>query len=456
MARSLGRRLVLGATLWIAVALLCAGLMLFELFRAHVTATIEARLTADLNQIIAALEIGADGAPLLTRRPAEPLFEKPYSGWYWQVDAPGDVVLRARSLWDASLTLPADALADGALHRHSLAGPNGQALLALERSVRLADASPPMRVAVAADIAEIEGPLRRFGGTLALSLGALGLGLIAAVVLQVWYGLRPLERLHVALAALRAGHRRRLAGDWPDEVQPLVHDFDAVLDHNAAVLERARTQAGNLAHALKTPITVLANAVGAGGGPLAATVHAEVTAMQRHIDRHLARARAAAAVGRPGVQADAETVARRLARTLGAINPARSITIEADRSVPPFRGDAEDLTEILGNVMDNACKWARTRVCVRLAGGKTGLRITVDDDGPGLPAERSEDVFARGKRLDETVPGHGLGLAIVRDLVELYGGAVTLDASPLGGLHVRLELPASEAAGTGPRAQEHA
>jgi signal transduction histidine kinase len=416
--------------------------VLFELFRAHVGVALEARLAADLNQIIAALEIGPDRAPRLTRRPAEPLFEKPYSGRYWQVDTQQGAMLRGRSLWDTSLALPADELPDGGLHRHHITGPAGQRLLAIERSVRLPDSPEPLRIAVAADLAELEEPLRRFGRTLALSLGALGLGLIGAVVLQVHYGLRPLRRLRAALASVRDGGRDRLAGDWPDEVQPLVRDFDAVLQHNADVLERARTQAGNLAHSLKTPISVLANAAQGAPGPLAAAVRAEVAAMQRHIDHHLARARAAAAVERPGARADAVEVAQQLARTLAKLHASRAIAVEVDGVAPPFRGDPEDLMEILGNVLDNACKWARERVRVRLgtAGGR--LLITVEDDGPGLPPERRADVFVRGRRFDENLPGHGLGLSIVRDLVGLYGGAVALEASALGGLLVRLELPA--------------
>lgn len=443
MARSLSRRLLAGAALWVTAALVIAGCVLFLLFRNHVTGALVARLGADLIQIAAALELGPDGAPQLTRRPAEPLFEKPYSGRYWQVTAPAGPTLRSRSLWDAVLDLPPDELPDGAHHTHRITGPAGQQLLVIERSVRLPAASGPMRVAVAADLAELAAPLRSFAGTLALSLAMLGLGLVAAVFLQVRYGLRPLERLRLALADLHGGQRARLKGDWPEEIQPLVQDFDSVLRHNAEVLERARTQAGNLAHALKTPISVLANAAAHPDATLPETVDAQVVAMRRHVDHHLARARAAAAAARPGAHADAVEIAWQLARTMAKLHADRAVAVEVSGAdAPLFRGDPDDLTEILGNVLDNACKWANARVEIDLQKAADRLVIVVDDDGPGLPPERRGDVFVRGHRLDESVPGSGLGLSIARDLVELYEGSITLAASPRGGLRVRLELPA--------------
>jgi signal transduction histidine kinase len=441
--RSLNARLLAGAALWIAVALICAGVTLDAMFRSHVTAALEARLAADLNQIVAALELDAGGAPALTRRPAEPLFEKPYSGRYFQVSTPAGPPLRSRSLWDAALDLPADELPDGAVHTHRIAGPAHQRLLALERNVRLPDGPASLRVAAAADLDELAPPLRRFRRTLAGALGVLGIGLVGAVLLQVGYGLLPLVRLRRALGDLRAGRRTRLAGDWPAEIRPLVHDFDAVLQHSEAVLERARTQAGNLAHALKTPIAILGNAADAPGPALATTVRAQAAEMRRQIDRHLARARAAANAGRPGAHADALACARQVARTVQKLYAERGIAVAVvDGGAPAFRGDAGDLAEILGNIVENACQWARSRVELRLGAAAGALEILVDDDGPGLPPERREEVFQRGRRLDEAVPGSGLGLAIVRDLVELDGGTIALEPAPLGGLRVRLALPA--------------
>lgn len=440
--RSLGTRLVAGAALWIALALLATGFILEALFRSHVESALEARLSAELNQIAGAVAIGSDGRPTLTRRLADPLFDRPYSGRYWQIDAKGVAPERSRSLWDTTLPLPADDLPDGALHRHRLTGPAGQDLLVLERGVTPTEAETRLRIAVAADLAELAEPLARFRWTLAMSLTVLGLGLVGAVLLQVHYGLQPLARLRSALAELRAGRRERLKGDWPAEVRPLVEDFDAVLDHSAQILERARTQAGNLAHALKTPISVLANEADAQADPLAETVRQQVASMRRHIDHHLARARAAAAATRPGARADVAGIAHQLARTLGKLHQARgiAITVESD-GMPLFRGDPQDLMEMLGNLMENACIWARMRVLVRLQAAGDRTLVVVDDDGPGLPSARRDEALARGTRFDESVPGSGLGLAIARDLAELYGGTIALADSPLGGLSARLDLP---------------
>lgn len=439
-ARSLGRRLIAGAALWVVLALLASGLVLYELFRAHVAAALEAVLAADLNQVIAGLEVDGDGAPRLVQRPANPLFDRPYSGRYWQINGGEIATLTSRSLWDTTLALPDDALPDGALHRHVVIGPGDQPLLALERSVRLPELAAPLRVTTAAALAEIDTPLRRFGTTLALSLLALGVGLVGAVVLQVRIGLQPLTRLRAALSELRGGKRTRLAGAWPAEIRPLVDDFDGVLEQNARFLERARTQAGNLAHALKTPLSILRNAAEDAETPLAAVVRTEVDAMRTQVDHHLARARAAAAAQLPGAHADLSAIAQQLSRTLSKLYAARGIVIDVQGDHGAvFRGDAEDLTEMLGNVLDNACKWARARVEVRLTAGER-LTVTVDDDGPGLAPEHRQTALCRGKRLDETAPGSGLGLAIVRDLVDAYAGSLELDTSPLGGLRVRLDL----------------
>lgn len=445
--RSLGRRLIAGAALWVALALLASGLVLYELFRAHVTAALEAALIADLNQVIAALEVDADGAPRLVQRPANPLFERPYSGRYWQVNGGEVATLTSRSLWDTTLLLPDDALPDGALHRHVVIGPGDRPLLALERSMRLPEHATPLRVTIAAALAEIDEPLRRFGTTLALSLLALGIGLVGAVVLQVRIGLQPLTRLRTALGELQGGKRTRLTGAWPSEIRPLVDDFDGVLEQNARFLERARTQAGNLAHALKTPLSILRNAAEDTATPLAAVVRAQVDAMQTQVDHHLARARAAAAAQLPGAHANVSAIAQQLSRTLTKLYAARGIDIDVqgDRGAV-FRGEAEDLMELLGNLLDNACKWAHAHVVVRLTAGER-LVITVDDDGPGLAPEHRETALRRGARLDESAPGSGLGLAIVRDLVDAYGGALALDTSPLGGLRVRLELPGGQPPG---------
>nr|WP_247886392.1 sensor histidine kinase [Azospirillum brasilense] len=428
-----------GAAVWIALALALAGLVLSGLFRDHVARRFEAELTNHLDQLAALTELGADGAPVLRQPLSDPRFRRPLSGLYWQV-GPGDApALRSRSLWDEALALPPDEVADGDIHRHSVVGPAGRQLSVLERAVTLPNGTAPLRMAVAQDEAELRAVVADFNRVLWLSLGALALALIAAAVVQVSVGLRPLVRLRAELAAVRAGRKKRFGGDSPREVQPLLDDLNALLDHSEEVVVRARLQAGNLAHALKTNLAVLANEA---EGEAAARRVAE---MRRHIDHHMARARAAAARGLPGVATPVADSAGALARVLEKLQGGGRVTVAV--RVPRehvFAGERADLDEMLGNLLDNAMKWAGSRVEVasRLEAGGM-LAGVVGDDGPGLPANRRDAVLAPGVRLDESTPGSGLGLAVVRDVARLYGGDLRLGDSPLGGLRVELVLPAA-------------
>ncbi|WP_114861076.1 sensor histidine kinase [Azospirillum brasilense] len=438
---SLRFRLLAGAAVWIALALALAGLVLSGLFRDHVARRFEAELTNQLDQLAALVELGADGAPLLRQPLSDPRFRRPLSGLYWQVGPGNAPLLRSRSLWDETLALPPDEVADGDIHRHSVAGPAGRQLSVLERAVTLPNGTAPLRMAVAQDEAELRAVVADFNRVLWLSLGALALALIAAVMVQVSVGLRPLVRLRAELAAVRAGRRKRFGGDSPREVQPLLDDLNALLDHSEEVVVRARLQAGNLAHALKTNLAVLANEA---GGEAAARRVAE---MRRHIDHHMARARAAAARGLPGVATPVADSAGALARVLEKLQSGGqgggrvTVAVRVPRE-HVFAGEREDLDEMLGNLLDNAMKWAGSRVEVasRLEAGGM-LAVVVDDDGPGLPADRRDAVLAPGVRLDESTPGSGLGLAVVRDVARLYGGDLRLGDSPLGGLRVELVLP---------------
>ena len=281
----------------------------------------------------------------------------------------------------------------------------------------------------------------------------LGLALLAAAVVQVEVGLRPLARLRRELAAVRGGLRKRFATEAvPVEVEPLTQDLNLLLEHSEAVLARARVQAGNLAHALKADLTVLANEVRelapANVAEMAPRLEARLERMRRHLDHHMARARAAAARGVPGVSTEVATVVAGLVRTLERLHAERGLAIEVGLSDGlRFGGEREDLQEMLGNLMDNACKWARRRVrVVGHAEGRDALLLAVEDDGPGLPAERRAALPVPGVRLDESVPGTGLGLAVVRDLAELYGGTLRLDEAEaeLGGLRAELRLPAAQ------------
>ncbi len=444
---SLRVRLLAGSLIWILAALTVTDLVLADLFRQHVARRFQSELQTHLEQLTANLEIDAGGAPRLRAELSDPRLRKPYSGLYWQVDAADRKgLLRSRSLWDAVLTVPADILADGQVHVHSIDGPDDSRLMAVERMIHPAEQpEASLRLIVAADERDMAEPVREFNGLLATALAVLALGLVVAMGLLVSVGLAPLRRLRKALAEIRDGRARRLAGAYPQEVQPLVDELNTLLQRDEEVVARARTQAGNLAHAVKTPLAVLANAAALDDSRLGRLVLEQVASARRQVDHHLARARAAAAVQAPGLATPVGPALAGLVRVMQRVHAERGIRVEV-RDVSDdaaFRGEEQDLQEMLGNILDNACKWASSRVSVgaAVAGGR--LEVVVDDDGPGLgPAER-EAVFARGARADERMPGSGLGLAIVRELAQLYGGDATLDASPAGGLRVRLDLPAA-------------
>ncbi|WP_332813148.1 sensor histidine kinase [Ramlibacter sp.] len=462
-APSLRRRLLAATAGVLALALLAAGWGLSALFREHAMQQFREGLQGQLDQLTARLDFDAAAQPVVdTAALSDPRWERPYSGLYWQLDGAGRAgVLRSRSLWDQALALPPDNVGARDVHVHEAVGPLGRPVLVLERDVH--DPRQPQagwRLAVAADTAPLDAAVRRFRGQLALSLLVLFALLLAASWIQVLVGLAPLRALREALEAVRGQRAQRLQGRFPAEVQPLVDEFNAVLAHNAAMVEQARKHAGNLAHAVKTPLAVLRQVgdrllSGAGAAPageaaeLGRLVHEQVDLAARHVDWHLARSRSAA-LARPGGRATrVEPVLQGLARVMARVHAQRGLHIEFAPVEPTlaFQGEEQDLQEILGNLLDNACKWARSGIHVRAtsAGGAAGrqLRIEVEDDGPGIDDAQRAQAARRGVRLDETLPGSGLGLAIVQDLVGLYGGTLDLQRGERGGLLAVLLLPAA-------------
>jgi signal transduction histidine kinase len=450
---SLRLRLLLGTLVWIAATIIVAGWALGGLFRQHVEMQFHAELNTHLDQLAAHLVLDQAGRPSLTAAQSDPRFSKPYSGFYWQIDRlgrqSGDALglLRSRSLWDDVLKVPPDTPTNGEIHQHRIAGPDKSMLGVVERVVILEDAPDQaanvFRLVVAADEQQMTEPVDRFNGMLWLALGLLGGGLALAAVIQVLIALVPLKRLHGALAAVHSGGTARLEGHFPGEVQPLVEEFNTVLAQNAEVVERARTQAGNLAHALKTPLSVIANAVRGKDGELAQLVHRQVEVAGKQIDYHLSRSRVAASVRVPGARTPVSPVLDGLVRAMRRIHAQRDLEliVHPHGGLVAFRGEEQDLQEMLGNLLDNACKWAVQRIEVALVVVGDELHITIDDDGCGIADKERERVLNRGERADERVPGSGLGLAIVDDLARLYGGRVELADSALGGLRVVIALP---------------
>jgi signal transduction histidine kinase len=446
---SLSLRLLAGAAVWVTLALVAAGVVLTAIFRDHLQDQFARRMEATLDQLAANLDTGAEGAVALTSPLSQPRFDQPYSGLYWQVEAAdGAVLLRSRSLWDHALDLPPDTLLDGDLHHHRLAGPRERDVRVYERSVRLPGRDGRLRLAVGEDAAALGAAVADFRRPLIASLAVLGLGLMLAAGLQVMGGLRPLRRLRRALSDVRAGRAERVAGTYPPEIAPVVADLNAVLETNGQIVARARTQAGNLAHGLKTPLAVLSNQAAAldtaGRQDDAQRLTEQIRLMQRHVDYHLARARAAAATRVPGTRTEVAARIAKLARTMRTIHGNRGIDVSAD--VPPdavVKVEQQDLDEMLGNLLDNACKHANEQVHVSMAdAGGAWRTIRIDDDGPGLPPDRRAAVFDRGTRLDETAGGAGLGLTIVAELTALYGGEARLLDAPSGGLRAEVRLPA--------------
>lgn len=439
--RSLAFRLAALSALWLALGLGAAGWFVTATIQRSLATAFDARLAALLDAVVAGAGIGEDGAPTMLRPPGLAELGQPLSGTYWQLAARDGRIATSRSLWDQRLPAPAAPTAGAGFSE--TAGPRGQALRVATRSVVPAGASAPIIAAAALDRAPLEAELARQRRIVVTLFAALGAGLTAAVVVQLLAGLAPLRRARRALAAVRAGRQQRLGLDAPSEIAPLVSEIDALIVENAETVARARAHLGNLAHALKTPVAVLRNALEAER-PDIATARAEAARLAHLVQHHLGRARAAAPGGarlvQPiGLRPEVEAVAAALRRLFAGRGLAITVAGEDALSV---RIDRTDLAELLGNLMENACKWAVARVAVTLTrAGDRHVSVTVEDDGPGLSEAEAEAATLRGVRLDEAAPGTGLGLAIVSDLAAMHGGRLSLGRATLGGLAARLTLP---------------
>src|SRR5256886_7267765 len=450
-ANSLALRLFPSATAVTVVILLITGVVLSSLYRDGVERSFDRRLDVYLKTLVADVS-APEEAEKFPQTLGEPLFDLPLSGWYWQatrLNAAKPEVKSSRSLWDGGLPHLEDLNVatgpDGARKRY-VTGPEDQRLRLVERTVDLGEEGRYL-VAGAGDAQEIEDEAQSFDRALAVTFVLLAVVLLLTTMFQVRFGLAPLKRISQSLAAIRAGTAERLEGLFPEEIAPLARETNALIDANREIVERARTHVGNLAHALKTPLSVIVNEA-RGDDPLAAKVREQAAVMRDQVQHHLERARIAARATVVGTVTEVAPVVTALARSMEKIHRDRGIAIDiAAPRETRFRGEKQDLEEMVGNLVDNACKWAQSRVAVevlaeREKAGST-LRVVVDDDGPGLTASERERVAHRGNRLDETKPGSGLGLSIVVDLAALYGGALTLGTAPIGGLRAELVLPAA-------------
>ncbi|WP_168076765.1 ATP-binding protein [Caulobacter sp. SSI4214] len=453
--RSLVRRLVLIAGVWTLLVMLVAGVFLTAQFRGAAIRRFDQSLAVLTDDLYAGSSVddGELRAPFLTDIRAT----RAYSGRYWvildkQRDGAMRAVERSRSLFDSDLMLSSRQVDQldakpGKTQYFDLRGPQDKPLRAAAIQARLPGYPDPVVFLAAEDRSPIDADADRFAGVTAIALLILGVGLILAVVVQVRFGLQPLFRLRREVAAVRRGKTERVEGAYPDELEPLARELNALLAHNQEVVERQRTHVGNLAHALKTPLSVMLTEASQQPGQLAEVVERQAQTMREQVDHHLRRARAAARSQTSGERTPLEPILDELAVTLERIFQDKGVQI--DWRCPEdlcFQGEKQDLMELAGNVMENAGKWCRGKIRVEAAPeGEARLLLTVDDDGPGLPPEERAQALKRGQRLDENAPGSGLGLSIVDELARAYGGSVQLGESPLGGLRVCLDLPRAEA-----------
>jgi signal transduction histidine kinase len=450
---SLAFRLFASAAAWTLVVVPVTAVVLVSLYRNAVERNFDARLNVYLTSLVASTTAEGATEPKQPSNLGEPAFTIPFSGWYWQIKPLGGAerpTYISDSLLDQQLKLPsAEGIApDASLARRAyVPGPQGQRLRVLEREIRPAGGqSMPYSYAVAGDGGEIDRDITEFTTLLIAALALLGIGLVAATLFQVRFGLAPLRAIRHDLAAIRSGQSEKLEGRLPDEIRPLQQELNALIQSNREIVERARTHVGNLAHALKTPLSVISNEARGRGDQLAAKVVEQAEIMRTQITHHLDRARVAARYGVIGDVTDVETVLAALKRTLERIYDGRGVALSMSATHGlKFQGEKQDFEEMVGNLLDNACKWAKSNVRLEAAkaDGARNFTVLVDDDGPGLTGAERERAMQRGQRLDESKPGSGLGLSIVADLAHLYKGRFSLEPSPQGGLRARLELPAA-------------
>lgn len=440
---SLAQRMMMIAAVWIAILLLAGGVALDRALTSLVTRNFDDQLGYILTAMVGSTEIGPDGEVFFNRPLGDQRFMEPNSGLYWQISGKGHEDYPSRSLWDRSLKVSSNHF-DNAPHIYDSTQFEGEPLRVMERSIILPGSNTVWTFIVAERRSELDAQIHRIRTILIESFAVLGLGLLLMAAMQSLYGLSPLRRVRLALQKMRSTGANRVDAPLPMEVQPLVEELNSLLAHNARQAEEARTHAGNLAHALKTPLTVVTNAAHAHDADLSETVLREAATMRRQVDHHLARARA---VGRRGagqarapVWPSAEAVQRAVTRLYEQTR--FDLDGKQDASVAIERQDLDDL---LGNLMENAAKYGGGSVFVTVDAVPDDTdfcEIWVEDDGMGIPEEERSRIFDRGARLDTGKPGTGLGLAIVRDVVEIYGGTVALgESEDLGGLLVKLRLP---------------
>jgi len=448
--RSLRFRLLAAAVVAVSAALVIAGMSLMVMFERHAERRIGSELETYLNQIAATVSVTTNGRITYIHSLADPRFNQPLSGLYWQIqDEEHPTLLRSRSLWDTVIELPEDKLTTGAVHEHRLPGPAGETLIVRERRIFIPANTEERRIRIAVAVNEqtLVQARNAFAADMLPYLAVMASVLLAAAWIQVRTGLAPLDSVRRGVTEIRSGAKHRLERVYPDEVMPLVDEINGLLEAQEQTVERARTWTADLAHGLKTPLMVLTadsqRLREEGHTSIADDLDQLAETMRRRVDRELIRARVRSGIEKRRMHADAGDAVDGIVRTLkrsprGAdLNWLLEVPDGADAAMLP-----EDLTELLGNILENATKWANAAISVSVRKGQT-IIIRVEDDGPGVPEGQLNTLGQRGVRLDEQKQGSGLGLAIAQDVAEAYQGKLSFHRSPMGGLAVTVQIPAS-------------
>lgn len=434
---------------WLVVALVATAFLLTELYSRALDNSLSETLKFHIETLVDRTLVNQDPASEAIRI-GDPRFERPASGWYWVIrDADGEVLNFSGSM--VGMLLPEMTGTFDASNIRT--GVETDQFNTRMRMVELAATvnGTPLRFAATGSLDEILGLVDEFRGQTLIVLSAVGvmLAIMSGIVARL--ALRPIGRLGKAIEKVREGDAENVVGDYPREIAPLAEEVNELLRSNTQIIERARNQVGNLAHGLKTPIAVLRNEASAAkeSSGLSRVVLSESDKMQQLVTTYLDRARIAARSAVVGKKADATHVMLRLARVMEKLNPKITIAfVRPDASLPWFRGDEGDLEEMAGNLLDNACKWSNGKIGISMLAERTpsgaNLLIKIEDDGPGLTEEEAQKVLRRGVRLDEKTPGSGLGLDIVKELVDVYGGSLQLKRSVLGGVLAELRLPGAK------------
>ncbi|MBX3575842.1 MAG: histidine kinase [Rhizobiaceae bacterium] len=449
--RSLTVRVIAFSTAWAIVALVVISTVISSFYRQASERGFESLLYAHLFNLIGSVGVSDDGTLTGTPNLGDLRFSERGSGWYWSVEpVEGGVKgpIKSASLPELIPSPPDNAFPfDARFQRtYRTQGVGAEEIQVVERDIIIFGEDGTARFRVMGNVTELEEEIDLFEGRLYTYLLVFGLGMIAINALAILLGLQPLQRVRNALSQVREGTAQRLGGNFPAEIEPLANETNALIENNRRIVERSRTQVGNLAHSLKTPLAVLLNEGRAIGGDKGHLIAEQAGAMQQQLEHYLQRARVAAQRDSVVYRTPAVATLQRMVRVVAKLKPGTKVGLSAPAGEILFAGEREDLEEIAGNLLENAMKWARGEVRVVLTAsegtedGPGTLTLTIEDDGPGIPEDKAREALKRGKRLDETKPGTGLGLAIVSDLVKEYGGQLRLERASIGGLKAVVDL----------------